>query len=165
LGAIFLIGTLSTSLARFLRRRSGGFWQSLADNLEALGESLSHFRHLRVFWPTLLLSCLITGTIFAFQLILLRGQNVWTGWAAMVTCVALVMLISSLPLALFGLGVIEGAWVLGLVNLAGQSLDEAVALGIFLHSCQILAAIITAFVGFLLARYTNQTICSATIRN
>jgi uncharacterized membrane protein YbhN (UPF0104 family) len=163
LGGIWGIGALSVSLARFLNRQPGGFWKKLADGIHALSENLLYFRDKKIFGQTLLISFLITGTVFSFNLVLLRGQGVWSGWAPMFACVALVMFISTCPLTLFGLGLIEGAWVLGLVNLAGQSVGQAVALGIFLHSCQILAAVVTAAVGFFLSGMIKERFFSASL--
>jgi uncharacterized membrane protein YbhN (UPF0104 family) len=164
LGGILSIGAISTSLARFLQRLPGRFWQKLADGINALSENLLHFRDKKIFGQTLLISLLITGAVFSFNLILLIGQGVWTGWMPMLVCVALGVFVSSWPLALFGLGLIEGAWVLGLVNLAGQSVGQAVALGIFLHSCQIGAAVLTAGAGFLLSVNFNNRLYSKPLR-
>ena len=164
LGGIWGIGALSVSLACFLNRLSGGFSKKLAHGIHALSENLLYFRDKKIFGQTLLISFLITGAVFSFNLILLQGQGVWTGWGPMLACVALVMFISTCPLSLFGLGLIEGAWVLGLVNLAGQSVDQAVALGIFLHSCQIMAALLTAGAGFLLSVMVNEGLYSGLFR-
>jgi hypothetical protein len=60
------------------------------------------------------------------------------------------MLAESLPLAtISGLGMIEGGWTFGLVTLAGYDLSQAVAIGFFLHGCQILAAAATGLIGYL----------------
>jgi hypothetical protein len=135
-----------------LAGRLGRAWEgrrpAWAARVGRLAEALDQLR--ASFWPVLGLSALTFAANAGWPLVLLAAGLPDLAGGPALGCVVLVMLASNLPLSLFGLGLTEGAWALGLTGLAGLPLDQAVAFGLVAHAAQLAWAGLTAALGGLI---------------
>jgi uncharacterized membrane protein YbhN (UPF0104 family) len=102
----------------------------------------------RLLAGNVLWSALTYSTGLSFQLLLLRLAGVEAPLGLQVAAVSLVTLVSVIPLAVGGLGIVEGGWTFGLTALMGLPLRRAVALAFLLHGAQLLCALLTGIAGW-----------------
>lgn len=120
----------------------------LAAKLKLVGNHLNNLREQSCFARMLLFSLGTYASSVSFNLLLLRLAGVPGDFLPLVAVISLVMMAGGLPLSLAGFGVVEGSWAFGLATLLGLPHGEAIAIGFFLHGCQLLAGLLSGACGY-----------------
>jgi hypothetical protein len=88
-----------------------------------------------------------------FEMVLMRAVGVELPFGVMLAIVSMKMLFEAAPVPTSGWGVIEGSWMLGLVNLGGLTQSDAAGMALFLHTAQVIIAGLLGLGGwFILSR-------------
>ncbi len=131
-------------------------WRDLAllnqigERLDEIPEQLGRLRHPRLFVHTFLYSILTYGSSIGFYLLLLSAVGLQANLGILLLVITLVIFVSAIPFSISGFGVIESGWAVALVTLAGIGDEKAIAIGFFMHGCQVLVNVVTGLIGLMM---------------
>ena len=149
-GAILFAGPLLRIAAALVGRARGSWGETLAGKARRTAARLDALRRPRLLGAVLVASLGTYATSVAFNGVLLHTAGARAvDLPSTLAAISAAMLLASVPLSIAGLGVVEGSWTVSLVLLGRLETSRAVAVGFFLHGCQLLCAVLSGGGGFL----------------
>lgn len=129
------------------------------DKLLIFAEQFGRVNNPRLLLTVVGLSTLTFSMSTMFDITLMHGLGLGTDitFGAMVAIICIKMFIESAPIAVSGFGVIETGWAFGLVTLAGLGLQEAAAIGLFLHGMQVFVSGVYGLIGYIVILRTRRS--------
>lgn len=162
--ALYYSGSIIKWFARLWTRFAAPLVNPRFPKLENLVEQKLHVfaeQFDRIHNPRLLLqACVLSFCTYSmsvlFDIVLMRGLGLPHETGVLLTIISIKMFIEGAPIAVSGFGVIEGGWTLGLVNLAGLPMEQAAAIALFLHVCQVIMAGLVGLIGYALLPHLTR---------
>lgn len=129
---------------------------ALHSRMLRLAGEFDTLRQPRPFILSLLLSVGTNACSIALNIVLMSAAGVDASLPQFLAIIGLGQFAMAFPFSISGFGVVEGSWALGLVTFAGMSSGQAAAVGILLHSFQVIAATLYGAAGYLYLRVSGR---------